>query len=269
MMLRSAGADSSFANCAAPFMGSIALNNILPLRMGDVVRALLFPKAMGITKTNAASSLIMERLFDLMTLLICLGIGLFAIQNTIIPPALKNYALLLTVVGGTTLLTVFLFSGSFARLSKLKSNINGSGQAKGRAASFFLTISNFLYDIEKMSRLRFLLIMTAISMLVWIGESGLFYFILLGFGLDANPVTGLLVMSVATLATLVPSSPGYVGPFHLAAFTVISLVGATPSQAGGYAVLVHLALWASTTIVGSVAIWSRPELFQSVRRHAI
>ena len=46
MMLKAAGADASFGNCAAPFLGSIALNNVLPLRLGDVVRAL---NALGAT----------------------------------------------------------------------------------------------------------------------------------------------------------------------------------------------------------------------------
>src|SRR4051812_26201614 len=39
IMLRAAGARSSFSRCAAPFLGSIALNNVLPARLGDVIRA--------------------------------------------------------------------------------------------------------------------------------------------------------------------------------------------------------------------------------------
>src|ERR1035437_5528929 len=58
MMLRATGARTTFGNCSAPFLGSIALNNVLPLRLGDVVRALVFPRSMGITKTTATSSLI-------------------------------------------------------------------------------------------------------------------------------------------------------------------------------------------------------------------
>ena len=88
-------------------------------------------------------------------------------------------------------------------------------------------------------------------------------------GLNATVIIALLVMSMATIATLVPSSPGYVGPFHLAAFTAISLVGGTSSQAGSYAIIVHLALWASTTLAGAIAIWLRPNLFSTAKSEAI
>lgn len=107
--------------------------------------------------------------------------------------------------------------------------------------------------------------MLLVSMLVWVGEAGLFYFVLLGTGVEGTAIIALLVMSVATLSTLVPSSPGYVGPFHLAAFTAISLVGGTATQAGSYAVIVHLALWLPTTLAGAIAIWIRPSLFKAAK----
>ena len=39
-LLRAGGAHVTASECAAPFMASIALNNTLPIRMGDAVRAL-------------------------------------------------------------------------------------------------------------------------------------------------------------------------------------------------------------------------------------
>lgn len=60
MMLRSTGARATFSDCCAPFLGSIALNNILPFRLGDVVRALVFPRSMGITRIIATSSLLLN-----------------------------------------------------------------------------------------------------------------------------------------------------------------------------------------------------------------
>ena len=65
-----------------------------------------------------------------------------------------------------------------------------------------------------------------------------------------------------------PSSPGYVGPFHLAAFTAVSLVGGTVDQAASFAVIVHLALWLPTTIAGMIAIGMDPELFRMAKTNA-
>ncbi len=264
MMLRAAGASATFANCSAPFLGSIALNNVLPLRLGDVVRALVFPKAMGITRTTATSSLVVERLIDLMTLLTCLAIGLFAVQAVDVPSVIKSSAIYLVSAGGVVLTLGFLFSGRLGRFFGQLSGVS-RGQKAGRLP-VYATISGLLYGFEAMSRPRVLSAMLLVSMLIWSGESGLFYFVLLGLGIESNVAAALLVMSVATLATLAPSSPGYVGPFHLAAFMGISLVGGTAAQAGSYAVLVHLALWLPTTIAGAVAIWATPALFQAARQ---
>lgn len=260
MLLGAGGAAVTFGNCAAPFLGSIALNNVLPLRVGDLVRAFVFPVAMGVPKTTATSSLVMERLIDLMTLLCCLAIGLFAIRTATVPPMLSESAVTLALVGGVALTLGFLFSGMLARQLEAR--------ASGKLAAPLRALAALLHGVQAMSRPRVLAATLLLSMLIWVGESGMFYFIMRGLGLDATPVMALLVMAIATLSTLVPSSPGYVGPFHLAAFTAIGLVGGTAAQAGSYAVLSHLALWLPTTLAGALAIVSRPELFRAARRAA-
>ncbi|CAJ93968.1 Flippase-like domain-containing protein [Cupriavidus necator] len=265
LMLRAAGADAKWRNCATPFLGSIALNNVLPLRLGDLIRAFVFPNAMGISKTTAASSLLMERLIDLMTLLGCLAIGLVASQGTRLPGMLAESVVGIAIGGGVILIAGFLFSGRLANLCQKFAQGNAASRPSASFSRALLILASLLRSFEAMSRPRVLLTVVAVSMLVWAGESGLFYFVLRGFGFDANPALAVVVMAIATLSTLVPSSPGYIGPFHLAAFTAVSLLGGTSAQAGSYAVLVHLALWLPTTLAGAVAIWMRPSLFRAIR----
>ncbi|ATM93993.1 Uncharacterised protein family (UPF0104) [Yersinia frederiksenii] len=264
IMLDATGAKIKWSTCAAPFLGSIALNNVLPLRLGDAIRAFIFPSAMGISKTTATTSLIMERLIDLMTLLGCLAIGLVTLSGTHLPPLIAESAATMAVVGGVTLIIVFLFSGS---LAKYISNIacrRSSFKGPDRIYKLLVVVSDLLTNFEIMSRPKILFSVVIISMFVWVGEAGLFYFLLVGFDFDTAPAIAVVVMSIATLSTLVPSSPGYVGPFHLAAFAAISMLGGTTAQAGSYAVLSHLALWLPTTLVGAIAILMKPELFRSL-----
>jgi hypothetical protein len=116
VMLSAASHAVGFRNCAAPFLGAIALNNVLPLRLGDVIRALVFPGAMGVTKTVATTSLVVERLIDLVTLIACLALGILAVSTLDIPPAIKQTAVILAALGGIALALGFFFSGTFARL---------------------------------------------------------------------------------------------------------------------------------------------------------
>jgi hypothetical protein len=204
----------------------------------------------------------MERLIDLMSLLSCFAIGLFAIQAISIPEEIKSTAVTLSVFGGVTLMLGFLYSAKLARL------FNGLAEKSGstvKVAVVYNAVQGLLEGFNSMSRPKALFGMIIISMLVWIGEAGLFYFVLLGTDVESSPIMALLVMALATLSTLVPSSPGYVGPFHLAAFTAVSLVGGTAGQAASYAVIVHLALWLPTTIAGLIAVWTDPELFRMAK----
>ncbi|AHM71361.1 TIGR00374 family protein [Yersinia hibernica] len=264
LMLSATGTKIKCSTCAAPFLGSIALNNILPLRLGDVVRAFVFPSAMGISKTVATTSLIMERLIDLMTLLGCLAIGLVILSGTHLPPLIAESAVTMAIVGGVTLILGFLFSGSLARYITKIALRRSSSNGPDRLYKLLVIVSDLLSSFEVMSRPKVLFYIIIISMFVWVGESGLFYFLLVGFNFNATPAVAVVVMSIATLSTLVPSSPGYVGPFHLAAFAAVSMLGGTAAQAGSYAILSHLALWLPTTLAGAIAILMKPELFRTI-----
>ncbi|CAN7647710.1 lysylphosphatidylglycerol synthase transmembrane domain-containing protein [Variovorax sp. LjRoot290] len=253
-ILNAAGAQVRFRQCAAPFLGSIALNNVLPLRLGDVVRALVFPTSIGVLRATSTSSLVMERLVDLMTLLIWLAISLSLSRHLPVPGWVAETALALAIAGAAALVAIFVLSGAIAR--RLKSS--PSLPVKALVA--------LLEGFDAMSRLPVLTTLFGLSLLVWVGEAGLFYSLLIGFGLGATPTTAMIVMAIATLATLVPSSPGYVGPFHLAAFAGISLLGGTSDQAASFAVLSHLGLWVPTTLAGAIAIASTPQMFKGLRR---
>jgi len=265
VMLRASGADVRTRSCASPFLGSIALNNILPFRAGDFVRAFVFPKVIGVRKVTATASLLLERLVDLLTLLLCLSIGLLLSDLLHIPPWLEDSVTSLSIVGVTTLLSVILFHGFVKKIFlSLQDGLSKNEKfIHGRLAYLLGVGAHLLADLGVMSRLPTLIAIFVLSMLVWSGEMGLFLGVLYGLQMKVSLATALLIMSIATLSTLVPSSPGYVGPFHLATFTAVTMLGGDSSQAASFAILVHLGLWLPTTIVGGIAILLHPQLFKS------
>jgi glycosyltransferase 2 family protein len=267
MLLRSAGSGASFRTCAAPFLGSVALNNVLPFRMGDVIRVLVFPSAIGVGRAVATSSVVMERLVDLVTLLACLGIGVALSSGSSVPTWIADGAVALSIVGGASLAIIFFLSASLARW--FRNTAQGNSVHHPVRARLMATLANLLAGFQAMSRLPVLFGLFTVSMLIWLGEAGLFGAVLRGFALDASIEAALAVMAVATLSTLVPSSPGYIGPFHLAAFAAVSMLGGTREQAASVAVLSHFAVWFPTTLAGAVAIFINPKLFAEARFWAL
>lgn len=85
------------------------------------------------------------------------------------------------------------------------------------------------------------------------------------FGLKVGVAAALLIMAVATLSTLVSSSPGYVGRLILQLFLSFTMLGRDAAQAASFAILAHLSLWLLTTLAGSLAILTHPHLFKRAR----
>lgn len=256
-LLGAGGAHVPLSKCTVPFMASIALNNTLPMRLGDVVRALVFPQALGIGRIVATGSLVMERLVDLLTLLLCLAIGLTLTPNTELPSWLVGMALGLAIMSGVFLILVFLFSGLLSRWAGAYAH----KATHSKLQQIFHALRDLLKGFESMSRIPVLITTFLLSMLVWVGEAGLYWALLRGLNMKVSVTSAVVVMAIATLSTLVPSSPGYIGPFHLAAFSAVSMLGGTSAEAASFAVVAHLGLWLPTTFTGAVAILFNPELF--------
>lgn len=256
-MLRLAGADTNFWNCSAPFLGSIALNNMLPLRLGDVVRAFFFPNSMGITKTLSASTLLIERLLDLLAVFCLFTAVLFISDQILLPIELRYTLIILGSFGVGTLLFFFLFS---KKLELFFIKILNNAEKSDKITKVYQFFRNFLSNFHAILKLKALLTIMCLAAIIWIAEAGLFYFVMLGAGLELDFTTTVFVMSVTTLSTLVPSSPGYVGTFHLAAFTALTSTGINAAEAASASIMIHIALWLPTTLVGIFAMWTRPDL---------
>ncbi|MGN6675387.1 MAG: lysylphosphatidylglycerol synthase domain-containing protein, partial [Thermomicrobiales bacterium] len=77
------------------------------------------------------------------------------------------------------------------------------------------------------------------------------------FGLPLSPAGAMLTMAVANLATLVPSTPGYIGVFETGVVLVTNgVLGFDREVALSYAVVLHAALYFPVTLWG-LYYWTR------------
>ena len=85
-------------------------------------------------------------------------------------------------------------------------------------------------------------------------KPGLFIALLPIFGLPQNIAWGVVAMGVTNLGLLVPSSPGFIGPFHYFCSRAIMAHGVDEPTALAYATLVHLAFYVPVTVWGASAM---------------
>ena len=228
------------------------LNSFLPLRLGEVARAFLVTRLdPPIALMTAASSLVVERLTDLLALL---GILLWTISLNVTNPSIVSatYAMGFLAVGGMAVLIVLAARRSVA--SKILAWITGKLPMLERfnPRSFFEHLLDGLTPLTSISGFMEILLWTVLS---WLSSAFVAFSMLLVFYDQPSWVAALVVIAAGSLAIAVPAMPGNVGPFEAAIVTSLMLVGLvggsdTPERAIAFAVAFHGSLVLVYAILG-------------------
>jgi glycosyltransferase 2 family protein len=229
------------------------VNNLLPLRMGEVARAYLLARWCRIPYGTTVASLVVERVLDGLSLAILLLIALTLV------PAAPGYLLVVGVLAAIGFLTgaallalaawrasgIMAVAGFFTRLLPARFGAPIAGLAANFARSLAL-----VHSPVRLARLL------GLSLLAWCLELGLFFVLLLSFSLPASYPLALLVGSAANFATLVPSSPGYAGTFDGVLIKVLQdVAGIASGPAAAYDLVVHATLFLPVVVLGTLLLW--------------
>ena len=93
------------------------------------------------------------------------------------------------------------------------------------------------------------------SVAVWLAEGCVFWFSALALSSIKFPIAGWFALPVGTLATLIPSTPGYVGTFDYFTVRAMTSMGNSHIASTAYAILVHVLLWLPPTLIGGVYLF--------------
>lgn len=250
-MLARTNPKLTWLDCAGPFMASFAVNNVFPFRSGDVLRAFAFNSQLGVSSGNVMASLLYERLLDFFIILFLFGVALYTFEDHITP--FINIGIGAIIFGLISILLILLFP------SKMEPFFLIVGKATIRLSSKFGTslvqeINKGFETLKYLSERAQILNLFALSLIAWIFEGFVFWFVAYATPSINNPLGGWLAFPVGTLATLIPSTPGYIGTFDY--FTSLSMAECNNNQIAStaYALLVHGLLWFPPTITGGFFI---------------
>ena len=256
-------------------------NNILPVRLGEVVRAYYVGEREKVSKVAALATIAVERVFDGLTLLFFAAVvGLFLplvglLQGLAgkagVPWVLLALAMSLPFVG--VLLFMIAAASSPPWFDSLIDRTTGILPARVRDRVRGL-ISVFIDGLTSLKDPRRLAMVFLLSLPVWLMEALMYYIVAFSFNLDKSfglaEMAGviLLVTAVSNLATSVPAAGGGVGAFEVAAATTLTLLGAEASAAGAYTIVVHAALLIPVTLLGFVFLWAEKVSFGQLTRES-
>jgi len=223
---------------AASLWVSIALNNLLPLRLGDVLRIAYVGKTMKVGVIRTTAAVLVERIVDLFVILVLAALVSFIVLGDQFLPLLRDWIStlpLFTIVPAVVALVVIVAIAMliFRRLRAL--------------------IGSILGDL-KPTAVRVALLLSA-SIVQWLLEICLLGYItsqLIG-GIDG--AQAILSSFLSNLSTLVPSAPGYVGTFEVAGILPFQiLTGRVAAEQSLFVFLYHLVIWLFSTCLGLMAL---------------
>ncbi len=206
------------------------LNTLMPARLGELFRAEYFKKTYGLSRVWALTSIVIERLFDGMTVVTCLGVGLFLAaatgQNAGI---LINIMVTGSVLFGIILLAAFCFSGSIMP--------RVLGRFPGLSAQMAMVQRGF--EILHTWRMAEVIVITLI---IYVPDALSLWCLVKAVGLTLGFGDALVLVGAASLSTLVPSGPAFLGTLQFAYALAIEFAGGPPAVGIAAATLAQLCL---------------------------
>ncbi|HVM31959.1 MAG TPA: lysylphosphatidylglycerol synthase transmembrane domain-containing protein [bacterium] len=232
------------------------MNNILPARLGEFYRAHLNGKKQGISRSASLATIILERLFDGLTMIVALWAALsFAnlpVQVRSMPSGIQHAIQWSPWVFGAAFLCCFALlifkKNAVAILNYFISH------APQKHQELLTKISHaFIDGLQILQNVKESLGVMALSILAWGCEFTSYYFIAIGFSLAPTPLnlwSSALLMAVANLGILIPNAPGGIGLFEFIGVALLLPYGIPKETAVGYMFLLHFLLLIPITLMG-------------------
>lgn len=218
------------------------LNAVMPARLGELFRAEFFKKTYGLSRVWGLTSIVIERLFDGITVICCLGFGLLFATA-----ARPNAGLLIKVlVTGSVLFGVLLFAAVYL-----------SGSVMSRMVGRFPGLSGHIAMVQQgfqILRTWRTLQVIGVTLIIYVPDALTLWFLVKAVGLTLGFADTLVLLGAASLSTLVPSGPAFLGTLQFAYALAVEFAGGARALGIAAATLAQLCLLLPLAVVAAAII---------------
>jgi uncharacterized protein (TIRG00374 family) len=234
-----------------------AASALLPARAGEVIRPYLLARHEGLSATSAFATIILERLLDVVTVLLLFAAFVFLGASGVVSEDPSELARVkfggVMAAGGALLafLVLFALAGHPERLGRVTLSIEKvlPGTLARAAARFVETFAQGLAVMRQPGRLVASL---ALSFPLWMSIAAGIWLTSRAFHITFPYSASFLVMMMLVVGVAVPT-PGAIGGFHaFFQFAVQSFFAAPHDRAVGAAIVLHAISFLPVTLLGLV-----------------
>ena len=235
-----------------PIMSGFAFNNLLPARIGELVRVFVFSRAHNVPKTPVLASVALERILDAVTILSLLGIGLLVVPD--LPDDIRRSAIVGGAVAGggvVCVLAYLIWTPHFVRLAEWMMNaVPILPQRLRLKIAGILEAGAVGLAALKKGRLLGLILLTSFAQ--WALNAVLVYLALSAFSIHLPWGVSLVLLAVVAFGVAAPSAPGYFGIVQLCFLVVLEKFVDDRERIFAASIYFHMAQYVPVTLVGLI-----------------
>lgn len=248
-VLHPLGKISSLKTTQAIYAG-LFTNEILPLRIGELVRMYLVSRWLSVRFVSIIPSLVVERFFDGIWLALFVGLAALFVP---LPRSLLDAEEILgaIVIVATGVIVYLTFRKEKAIVEQEKTPPPKRLKPVRLFASF---IERLAMGIRDIGLSRYFYLSLATSSLILVFQIIAYWLVMWAYGIHLSLWAGAVVLLIVHFGTAVPNAPSNVGTYQFFTVVGLSLFGVEKTIATGFSVVVFIILTVPLWVIGLFAI---------------
>lgn len=232
------------------------LNTFLPARAGDLYRACYLGEIKSEQKMKVFGSVIFERIMDGIAVLLLLLAVLFMYRESKLLLNTAYIAGSLFLVGLIFVFWMFKFNKTDIIFTSIENFFRKNNFIKiaDLSAKIKNYTNSFISGFEVFSSWKGMSGAFILSLIIWIIEAVIAYLVMISLNMHLGMTAALLVTSLTSLSTVIPSTSVFLGPYQYAYIIALSLCSSniTKSTALACATVHQTILILILTILGTI-----------------
>ncbi len=253
--------EASFANLFNATIIGFMANNIFPARIGEFVRANILGNDEKVSKSSVFATIVIERLFDGMTILLILLVTFFTVDLTSrlsydVAQNLKKvaYGAFLLYIG--VIAFIYLLHSKYELAQKIISTV-----LKPFPETFLNFVQKIVVSFKAGLKIekdpKNIAIIVFYSLLHWIFCAFPIYIILKGFGYTLPLEAAYVILIMKAFAVMVPAAPGYIGTLNVAVIYALTFYGVPKNEGVSVSLIIYLVDFLPPVMLGFILLWRK------------
>jgi len=250
----------SVLNLFSASMIGFMSNNVLPARLGEIIRPVMIARKEKIGVSTSLATIAIERVFDILgiiviaSLLFCFLPSDNQANSQAVIHQLKKWSVIMAFFAICAIAILFLLSlypkKAGAVFEKLLFVFPHNLRKK-----LVNLLHSFISGLQVFDHKIKLLWVGMLSIVIWLINAASVYVLCYSFDIGLSFAGSCFVTVCIALAVALPQAPGFIGVFHIAIQKSLDVFGVGLSSAQSFAILLWAVSFIPVTVAGLLFLW--------------